>query len=194
MGRKPKCYGTHDGVIYWINADFCGVFCGCMTYVLLCYALYVVTFHLIQPWLGLLSFLGVANLLVFASLVMLACWSHYKCMTTDPGAVPLNARPLPSDLQEQDAEAQLVAGITQNPYRKFCKRCKAFKPVRAHHCSMCRRCIIKMDHHCPWVNNCVGIGNHKLFLLFLLWVNMCSIFALVLILSRYYMCLHDPSG
>ena len=32
-------------------------------------------------------------------------------------------------------------------FRKFCKRCKAFKPKRAHHCSICKRCIVKMDHH-----------------------------------------------
>ena len=31
-----------------------------------------------------------------------------------------------------------------NKYRRFCKRCKAFKPIRAHHCSICRRCIVKV--------------------------------------------------
>ena len=56
-----------------------------------------------------------------------------------------------------------------NKYKKYCVKCKAFKPSRAHHCSACRRCIIKMDHHCPWVNNCIGIGNHKYFLQFILW-------------------------
>ena len=33
---------------------------------------------------------------------------------------------------------------------RFCDKCKAIKPDRAHHCSVCGRCVLKMDHHCPW--------------------------------------------
>jgi len=44
-----------------------------------------------------------------------------------------------------------------------CQKCKSIKPERAHHCSVCGRCVMKMDHHCPWVNNCVGESNQKFF-------------------------------
>eukprot|EP01137_Pigoraptor_chileana_P017277 Opistho-2@75124 len=29
-----------------------------------------------------------------------------------------------------------------------CRHCKSPRPLRAHHCKACRRCILKMDHHC----------------------------------------------
>jgi len=31
-----------------------------------------------------------------------------------------------------------------------CTRCETYRPPRAHHCRICKRCIRRMDHHCPW--------------------------------------------
>lgn len=31
---------------------------------------------------------------------------------------------------------------------KTCTKCQLVKPPRAHHCSVCKRCVLKMDHHC----------------------------------------------
>ncbi len=73
--------------------------------------------------------------------VCLICiYFHYiMAVYTDPGS-PDSKK---TDLDDPD----------ESNGKSLCKKCNIVKPLRTHHCSMCRKCILKMDHHCPYVNN-----------------------------------------
>ncbi|CAM9554772.1 unnamed protein product [Discosporangium mesarthrocarpum] len=61
----------------------------------------------------------------------------------------------------------------------FCKKCREPKPARAHHCHICDMCILNMDHHCPWMNNCVGYLNYRYFVLFLMYMWLGCLYAVL---------------
>eukprot|EP00469_Lotharella_globosa_P009151 CAMPEP_0167778966 /NCGR_PEP_ID=MMETSP0111_2-20121227/4549_1 /TAXON_ID=91324 /ORGANISM="Lotharella globosa, Strain CCCM811" /LENGTH=80 /DNA_ID=CAMNT_0007669333 /DNA_START=282 /DNA_END=521 /DNA_ORIENTATION=- len=78
---------------------------------------------------------------VYNTLLFMASLSHYQAMTTNPGAVPKNAEPLPMLTMELKKQGKPVPK---------CRRTGTFKPPRAHYDSQLQRCVVRMDHHCPW--------------------------------------------
>ena len=52
----------------------------------------------------------------------------------------------------------------------FCQTCKLHCPLRASHCHDCNKCVLRRDHHCPFLGKCVGMGNHLYFIIFLFFI------------------------
>ncbi|KAJ1935140.1 Palmitoyltransferase, partial [Kickxella alabastrina] len=125
------------------------------------------------------SYLGGAtpkSLLVlgaFNFMLLLLYYNYYLAVTVAPGHVPLGWEP-----PRTGANVYELKRDTHKP--RYCRQCRAFKPPRAHHCTDCERCVLKMDHHCPWTNNCVGYHNQAHFLRFVYTVDVTCVFALAL--------------
>jgi hypothetical protein len=101
----------------------------------------------------------------------LMCWfefwvfvSLYRAITTSPGTIPdANEWFLHDEALEEQEDRTLER--RQDGNLRFCVTCSKVKPDRCHHCRLCDVCVLKMDHHCPWIANCVGYRNYKYFFL-----------------------------
>ncbi|KAL2259721.1 hypothetical protein VTK26DRAFT_6484 [Humicola hyalothermophila] len=127
--------------------------------------------------------------ITFNALLVCLWWTYYKACATDPGRYvfpPSTTSPSdPNNPSRSDPDPDLRPTAQSRPQApaRWCRKCAAPKPLRAHHCRHCGRCIPKMDHHCPWTGTCVSLQTFPHFLRFLLYANL-ALWYLASLLAR----------
>ena len=78
-----------------------------------------------------------------------------------------------------------------SPYRSTCSKCHVdatiLRPPRCHHCSVCNECILQYDHHCIWLNNCIGYNNVRHFILLLFFVSVGCYYGIIILYQPFYL-------
>ncbi|ORM41898.1 putative protein S-acyltransferase 16 [Babesia sp. Xinjiang] len=141
--------------------------------------------------LGVLSNSTVFVIIITHVLCLLFLVSYVLCATVDPGRVPdtVEWKVYPG------SDKHVIPSLCETKKsgdRRVCKWCCHYKPDRAHHCRVCGRCVLKMDHHCPWVHNCIGWANHKYFYLSLFYASTLSSVIAILSFPTVRHVLHTP--
>lgn len=90
-------------------------------------------------------------------------WCFYKTYSTDPGRIPV------TDEWRRQPSPNLIHERKRDGGARYCHKCSMYKPDRCHHSSSSGRCVLKMDHYCPWVANDIGYFNYKFFFLTLVY-------------------------
>ncbi|KAJ9301496.1 hypothetical protein DTO271G3_1631 [Paecilomyces variotii] len=143
LQRTPYLAGIFAGSLFWVGVRY-------VTHIL-------PTTYSSHPILNIL----------FVVFYGLTTYFYIFSMTSDPGYVPkLSSR------NQQRAVITELFDIWKFDEENFCVFCMSRKPLRSKHCRRCARCVSKHDHHCPWIDNCVGANNLRHFVLYIITLEV----------------------
>jgi len=117
--------------------------------------------------------------LLFILLNLIFVVMYFKLLYSNPGYV---------DSDDGNEWKKFLQSLEKGePLPQFCLTCMVRRPIRGKHCRACHRCVARFDHHCAWLNNCVGVNNYFPFicLVFTNWLNhiIFSFFCLIFLSS-----------
>jgi len=122
------------------------------------------------------------------ALQLLASVTLMLTATMNPGIIPRQTVHYKKLLYEEIDEADNFVTLEKKYHAKsvvhghlldlkYCGTCSLMRPPRTSHCGECNNCVEMFDHHCPWVGNCIGKRNYRVFFSFLMFTSIYAIFA-----------------
>jgi hypothetical protein len=109
------------------------------------------------------------DVVVFILVTYLCIYISFRLKKSNPGYID-KITELPIERCDFRSSLELLMNSDTNVGAKYCNSCHIIRPQRAKHCFQCNRCVLNFDHHCPWINNCVGKNNYREFLFFVFTV------------------------
>lgn len=153
----------------------------CVATFLICAVVHIffktVVYFIATPWTASYAVHSAIVLWIAGNIL----FNYFACVCTRPGYA----------LSEEEVNARIQSGEDMD-------RDKAgalMKPPRSHYCQISRRQVLRMDHFCPWVGNCVGFYNYRYFFLFLTWLAIGCWYGVMISLVPFFKCMHrrDPA-
>ena len=135
------------------------------------------------------TFIKIIAKIFFEPLAILTLITHILSMFKNPGYVPIPFKPSSNYYEiNNNIRGNSNNTLLQDRNDFFCKKCNNPRPLRAHHCRICGKCTLKMDHHCHWIANCVGYYNQKNFYQFLFYSTFGDFIGFFLLVIRFCDC------
>ncbi len=93
-------------------------------------------------------------------------------------------------IRDANGENPLKYLIDQNKdIKNYCPKCFVLKNKNIKHCFICDKCIEGLEHHCFWLNKCIGKGNkisYVFFIIISLFYSLLNIFISTLCIYSDY--------